>query len=143
MFEESDREVSTPVFVTPRAVQAAKNTDRKLIFIPFALILLRIWGTVRYVLFILENEKLCDDLKLSEKILMICQVSSIEVGFIARRNPLIMSCILTTLYCIRWPFSVCLLGLISIIFTDYRFSTYYLSSKWYNFWTDNRVGKFM
>ncbi|XP_066927060.1 G-protein coupled receptor 157-like [Clytia hemisphaerica] len=53
-FENSERKMST--FVSPKSVQAAKTTDRKLIFIPIMLVLLRIWGTIRYILFIIQSK---------------------------------------------------------------------------------------
>lgn len=45
-------ESSSSQFSRHRTVSAAKNTDRKLIFIPICLILLRIWGTIRFFVYV-------------------------------------------------------------------------------------------
>ena len=73
-YETSERKMSS--FVSPQSIKAAKTTDRKLIFIPIMLVLLRIWGTVRYVLFIVRSngDMINHPMHMADKVLLSFQV---------------------------------------------------------------------
>ena len=66
-------------FVSPKSIEAAKTTDRKLIFIPVMLVLFRIWGTVRYALFIYRSEDqnglIQREISKTDKVLLCLQVN--------------------------------------------------------------------
>ena len=62
-------------FLTKHSVKAAKITDRKLALIPICFILFRIWGTIRFLLYLSDPKKIGT----FEKILLYLQVSLILV----------------------------------------------------------------
>ena len=66
---------SSPI-ITKVTTRAARTTDRKLILVPILLILLRVWGTIRFFLFVIHPHT-NNHLHVLDKVLITLQVREV------------------------------------------------------------------
>ena len=72
--ESTSRDGTPSVYVSGKTVRAVKDVDRKILLVPIMFFILRIWGTIRFFLYVTHYHGNRSDFNNIDKALILLQV---------------------------------------------------------------------